>query len=64
MPSLRGNSSGRNTGIVKKKYWMEILVFASLLLIGFCLSLLQIIGIKIPNPGSGIGNLIKLFIKI
>ncbi|MBP2654737.1 MAG: hypothetical protein H6Q73_2306 [Firmicutes bacterium] len=51
-------------GLVKKKYWKESLVFAGLLLLGFCLSLFQIIGIKIPNPGSGIENLIKVFIRL
>lgn len=46
-------------GLVRKKLWGEFAVSLLLLSIGFTLSLLQTIGVKIPNPNKGIEFLIK-----
>lgn len=47
-------------GLVRKKEWPELITFSILLTIGFILSFLQVIGVEVPNPNKGIGNLIKL----
>lgn len=47
-------------GLLKKNRGNELATFLVLLAIGFTLSLLQVIGVKIPNPNKGIEFLIKL----
>ena len=49
-------------GLIKKKQWKELITASSLLFIGFVLSLLQVIGVKLPNPNKGITFLIN-FLK-
>lgn len=46
-------------GLIHRKQWRELAAFAGLLSLGFVLSFLQIIGVKIPNPTKGIIFLIK-----
>lgn len=48
-------------GLIRKKQRSELAVVVLLLIVGFTLSLLQAIDIKIPNPNKGIEFLIKLF---
>ncbi|HBW35228.1 hypothetical protein [Desulfosporosinus sp. BICA1-9] len=47
-------------GLLKKKQWAELITSSVLLGIGFLLSLLQTVGVKVPNPNKGIEFLIKL----
>lgn len=44
----------------RKKQWRELLTSSVLLGIGFLLSLLQIVGVRVPNPNKGIEYLIKM----
>ena len=46
--------------LIRKKQWPELITSSVLLSIGFILSLLQIIGVDVPNPNKGIINLIKM----
>lgn len=46
--------------LLRKKQWPELITSSVLLAIGFILSLLQIIGVKIPNPNKGIEYLIQM----
>lgn len=46
-------------GLIRKKYWRELTVFSIFLLLAFILSLLQTIGVKIPNPTKGMQYLVK-----
>lgn len=46
--------------LLKKERGNELATFLVLLTIGFTLSFLQVIGVKIPNPNKGIEYLIKL----
>ena len=48
--------------LLGKKRGREIVLALVLLGIGFTLSVLQILGVKVPNPNKGIEFLIKLFI--
>ena len=51
--------------LAKKKLWGELAVYLVILSIGFTLSLLQMMDVKIPNPNDGITyiiNSIKSFI--
>lgn len=45
--------------LIRKKYWRELIVFAIFLLLAFIMTLLQTIGVKLPNPVKGIQYLIK-----
>lgn len=45
--------------LIKKKQWGELAAVFTLLAMGFMLSLLQTIGVKIPNPNDGIEFLIR-----
>ena len=45
--------------LIRKKYWRELVVFLFFLLFVFIMTLLQIIGIKLPNPVKGLEYLIK-----
>lgn len=46
-------------GLIRQKRWRELSAFAVLLTVGFVLSLLQTIGVKVPNPTKGIESIIK-----
>lgn len=46
--------------LMRKKQWPELIASSVLLSIGFLLSLLQIIGVDVPNPNKGIEYLIKM----
>lgn len=46
--------------LMRKKQWPELITSSVLLGIGFLLSFLQIIGVKLPNPNKGIEYLIKM----
>ena len=41
-------------GLVRNKLWKDLVVFAGLVIFGFVISLLQAIGIPVPNPIKGI----------
>lgn len=45
--------------LIKLKMWRELTAISVLLGIGFVLSLLQLIGVKIPSPNQWIIFLIK-----
>ena len=46
-------------GLIRQKLWRELAAFSVLLSVGFALSLLLVIGVKIPSPNQGIIFLIK-----
>lgn len=46
--------------IIKKKHWGEVAVVSVILTAGFTLSLLQLLGVNVPNPNKGIESLINL----
>jgi hypothetical protein len=46
--------------LIRKKQWPELISSCVLLCIGFLLSLLQVIGVEIPNPDKVIASLIKM----
>lgn len=46
--------------LFRNKQWGELITASSLLAIGFVLSLLLMIEVKIPNPNKGIQKLIEL----
>ncbi|AFM43018.1 hypothetical protein Desaci_4156 [Desulfosporosinus acidiphilus SJ4] len=46
-------------GLIRKKYWRELIVFSTFLSFSFIVALLQTIGVKLPNPMRGIDYLIK-----
>mgnify|MGYP001364842510 CR=1 FL=1 len=50
--------------LIKQKLWRELAAFSVLLGIGFVLSLLQVIGIKIPSPNKGIMILVESIYNI
>jgi hypothetical protein len=37
-------------GLIRKKYWRELVAFSALLSIAFFVSLMQTLNIKIPDP--------------
>lgn len=37
-------------GLVKNRYWRELVVFSVILALAFTVSLLQTMNVKIPNP--------------
>ncbi|MCG1011045.1 hypothetical protein JT739_00340 [Tepidanaerobacter sp. GT38] len=41
-------------GLIEQKLWRELTAVSVFLVIGFALSLLQVIGVKIPSPNQGI----------
>jgi len=46
--------------LIKSKKWGELTASSVLLSIGFILSLLMTLGVKVPNPNKGIEFLIKM----
>lgn len=45
--------------LIRNKHWRELTAFSTLLLLAFALVLLQIFGVKIPNPGKFVDFLIR-----
>ena len=41
-------------GLIRQKLWRELAAFSVLMSVGFALSLLLVIGVKIPSPNQGI----------
>ncbi|HHY70359.1 MAG TPA: hypothetical protein GX519_01600 [Thermoanaerobacterales bacterium] len=50
-------------GLLREKLWRELIAFSVLLSIGFILSFLQVISVKIPSPNDGIIFLIETISK-
>lgn len=51
-------------GLIQKRYWRELAAFSFFLLLAFVISLLQVLGVKIPNPNTGIEQLVKGVISL
>jgi hypothetical protein len=49
--------------LIRGKLWRELAVFSVLLTVGFVLSFLQVIGVKIPSPNDGIIFLVETVSK-
>lgn len=47
--------------LIKEKQWKEFIVTSGMLSIGLVLSILEVIGITIPNPNKGIEFIINFF---
>ena len=50
-------------GLIRRKLWRELAAFSVFLTIGFVLSFLQVIGVKIPSPNDGITFWLKLYLR-
>ncbi len=50
-------------GLIQKKLWRELAAFFVLLTVGFVLSLLQIMKVKIPSPNDAIIFIIESISK-
>ena len=50
--------------LIRSKLWRELAAFSVLLTIGFVLSFLQVIGVKIPSPNNGIIFLVETVSKM
>lgn len=48
-------------GLVKKKMWRELTAFSIFLLLGMALSIPQVLGFPVPNPGKPMEILFKPF---
>ncbi|MCM1565671.1 MAG: hypothetical protein NC238_06920 [Dehalobacter sp.] len=46
-------------GLIRKKYWRELVVCSFILLFAFIISLLQILGVKLPSPFVSINNFLR-----
>lgn len=46
-------------GLVQKKYWRELMVFALLMTVGFTLGLLMVLGVEMPKIGEGITKVVE-----
>jgi len=46
--------------LVRKKMWRELVAFSVILAIGFVLSLLQILGLALPNPSKIIAYILHI----
>ncbi|TCL64266.1 hypothetical protein EDC14_101972 [Hydrogenispora ethanolica] len=51
-------------GLLKKRYWKELIVYSFLLLAGLGLSLLLVAGVEIPPVSTAITNWVKAVFKI
>jgi hypothetical protein len=47
-------------GLIRQKMWRELIAFAVILLLGFGLSLGQLIGMPLPNPSRIIAKILHL----
>ncbi len=50
--------------LFRERLWRELVAFSVFFTIGFLLSLLQVLGIKVPNPNEGIKTLIEMVAKV
>ena len=50
--------------LLRKKYWRELAFFSVFLFLGFILSLLQNIGVKLPDPNKGIQYFFKEILNL
>lgn len=46
-------------GLIRKQYWRELAAFSVLLIFGFMLSLMLVLGVSIPPVSAAITNFIK-----
>ena len=46
-------------GLIRREYWRELVAFSVLLLLAFTLSLLYVMGVKIPSPNEVITTLVQ-----
>ena len=51
-------------GLIRRKLWRELAAFSVFITIGFVLSFLQVIGVKIPSPNDGITFLVETVSKM
>ncbi|MFZ5943013.1 MAG: hypothetical protein ACOYVD_02810 [Bacillota bacterium] len=51
-------------GLIYRKYWKELIIFFIFLGGAFVLSLLPIIGVKIPSPARGIAAVVKFILNV
>ncbi|MGI6035067.1 MAG: hypothetical protein ACOYCE_04620 [Limnochordia bacterium] len=51
-------------GILRNGWWAELIVFAILIAMGFALGLLQIMGVALPCPVSGIEFLVSQLVRL
>lgn len=51
-------------GLIRKKYWRELITFIFFLSVAFILSILQIIDIKIPTLAKGIDYLFRDLLQL
>ncbi len=46
-------------GLIRKRYWRELIAFSLFLLLAFTMTILQAIGVEIPNPLIGMQYVVK-----
>jgi hypothetical protein len=46
--------------LLKARQWKDLTVFTVILLAGFTLALLQVLGVKVPNPTKGLETLSQM----
>ncbi|SHH77555.1 hypothetical protein [Clostridium grantii] len=46
-------------GLIRKKYWRELIAFSCLSLITFTMTIIQSVSINIPSPMKGIEYIIR-----
>jgi hypothetical protein len=51
-------------GLIRKKYWRELVAFAVLLLVSFILSFLYVIGIKMTRPTEVITTIVNAVLSM
>ena len=50
--------------ILEKRLWRELLVFSILLLVGFTLSVLLALDVRLPSPVKGIRSLMSPILRL
>ncbi|NPV80274.1 MAG: hypothetical protein HPY52_08350 [Firmicutes bacterium] len=50
--------------IIRERQWGELALFIALVLLGFTISLLQAIGMPVPNPVKGIESLTERIARL
>lgn len=51
-------------GLVRRRWWRELAVFAATLGLAFMLSLMRVIGVDLPNPNKIITLLVHMFLNV
>ena len=51
-------------GLIKKKYWKELIAFSFFYMAAFTVSLLYVLDITIPSPIKGVKYVIEDLLKI